>query len=130
MPIIEFDIHPVFGPIASILVSQREEPIDGLIDTGAAKSGVAQGWGERLGLVRSGPAVVHSVTSVEEVQTYYASISFVDATDGSVHMFDSRLHIIEYNSDLLGIPFLVGRDILERCIFAYSGPQKRISLSF
>lgn len=102
----------------------------GLIDTGASSTVMDPEIVKRLGLVATGttPIITPSTGSTPvQCNQYDICLAF---TNPKVHIQSLTMPAIEAELAFQGFHVLIGRDVLEKCILTYNGPQGIFSLEF
>jgi hypothetical protein len=104
-----------------------------VIDTGSGVTGLMRGALQPLGIEPFDRILICTPStepdSPHACDQYDVSLSLVSG--GSLLTFPS-IHVIapEDFSREEGIQALIGRDVLDRCVFEYFGPHKQFRLSF
>jgi hypothetical protein len=134
------------GPMIDLTVMQSPQRVDALkraarpysapmtvlalLDTGAASSVVDRDLIASLGLGHRGEIHIHTPstgTAYESRNTFDATLAIGGAVSTRLVL---TLQVIE--SDLASEWFfaLIGRDVLEHCVFIFDGPRGEFTLSF
>lgn len=112
------------------LAIPNEIQIRGLIDTGASSTALDQAVIAALGLVPTGTIPIHTPSTqgtAHVCNQYDVRITLVHPKL-SLHI--PALPVIDAGLATQGIQALIGRDVLERCLFIYNGQDNYFSLSF
>jgi hypothetical protein len=135
-----------YGPMTNVKVmlsTQRVEALKklnlpyappqtviGLIDTGASCSAIDVHLAKGLGLERRGVTHIHtpSTGSNYETRTTYDACYVIG--EGQPKALLRTLSVIECELASEGFYVIVGRDVLEDCVFTYNGPKARFSLKY
>jgi hypothetical protein len=104
--------------------------VAGLIDTGASCSAIDVVLANTLGLERRGVTNVHTPTTrgkAAAVNQYDACFVIGEGQSPALHL---TLSVIECEFASQGFLVLVGRDVLEHCVFTYHGPTAQWALEY
>lgn len=103
----------------------------GLIDSGSTVTGVAAQF---LGQYLLQPAATGTTTTAAgevEVKLYEVSLSIAPPGGAVSPLFaHPRLLVTELTHDIAPIDVLIGRDVINQCIFSVNGPRGEFSLIF
>lgn len=135
---------PVLELVVSVSRSRRyvltrfqslvPEPIvvRALIDTGATFSCLDSAVFKRLSLSSKGTIPILTPTtgaSPQPLNRYDVDLKCLTTPLENLFLFED-FPVLEAPLAAQGIQALIGRDILERCLFVYDGPANTFSLSF
>jgi hypothetical protein len=145
MPVIKGTIDAKLGPIVQVIVGADETYIKHLIsngrsvpqskhlmaiiDSGAERSGLSNGLAKKLSLQENGTCEVTSLSVTTTQIKYLSSLSMLDF-DCTVHKFSECFDVIDLPRTLNPISLLIGRDVLDKCVYVYNGPMKNWTLEF
>lgn len=98
--------------------------LDALLDTGASISGIDRAVAEQIGLVQVGSIKISGVTGIQDQPVFTARLTFdsPSATFDPVRITGSSLGSMEFQ-------VLIGRDVMERMVLVYDGPEGAFRLS-
>jgi hypothetical protein len=102
----------------------------GLIDTGASSSAIDVLLANALGLERRGVTQIHTPSTGdagEERTLYDACFVIGEGLPTALHL---TVQVIESEFASQGFYLLIGRDVLEHCVFTYDGPTARWTLKY
>ncbi len=128
-PLVQLTLTPLEEHAKAIAEKEgaMPEPVSGfaLIDTGAVNTCVDQEAAKRAGLVIVDSGKMTSATHKAEVVPVYAGA--FDFANFPINLVVQRA----YGAHLApqGLIALIGRDVLQRCLFIYNGPDGSFSLS-
>lgn len=119
--------HP--EAVARGMRERGQEPIkpvvlDAMLDTGASISAIDRSLAARLGLVQVGSVPISGVTGVQEQPVFTARLTFdrPAATFDPVRLTGAAIGVQQFH-------VLVGRDVMERMVLVYDGPEGVFQLS-
>jgi hypothetical protein len=134
-PVVEL-YASVSRPMATAMESAGEMPprpvvIRALVDTGASRSLVQSSIPRSLELDPVGIDYLNTASTGGTpiaCPVYSINLFFAGVPNGTL---DSDLRVVEIE-DLsgLGVDMLLGRDVLDRCLLVYTGPESRFTLVF
>jgi hypothetical protein len=102
----------------------------GLLDTGASCSAIDVLLAHRLGLEARGVTNIHTPSTGDaHVATNVYDVCYVIG-EGSPKPLVTNLSVIECKLASEGFLVLIGRDVLDKCVFQYNGPTARYTLEF
>lgn len=105
-------------------------PFVALIDTGASCTCLDPGVLAPLQLMPTGTASITTPsTGTKPHETYQYDVSIYIPSSGG-HLSFKTIPVIESQLKSQGIDGLLGRDILDRCLFSYNGSMKLFTLAF
>jgi hypothetical protein len=112
-------------------VPPRPVAVRALVDSGAARSIVQASIPGVLGLDPVDAVELHTASTdgtPTEHPVFAISLFFSGFPGG---MLDPDLRVVEIG-DLggLGAAMLLGRDVLDRCLLIYAGPERRFTIAF
>ena len=127
-PICTITLRPSCPAIRILKNKNKKIPIiqvKALIDTGASHTAISQNVIKYLKLVARGTVQVYTSSRTSEIRNEY-DISL---------KFDSKpyievLRVLEARLPDQRIECLIGRDVLQFCVFTYNGRKKEIQLKF
>ena len=109
-------------------------PVQGLIDTGASCTCVDPSVFETLGMSPTGKVPVYTPSTTEgtphEANQYDISIRIPGFRDHDPPLIYLALPVIEANLSHQGYDALIGRDILNACLFVYDARSGFFTLAF
>ena len=127
-PVIQAFVGPSRELIAAFGVDSAAAPtaISALIDTGAAATVITPDTAKLLRLRTVGVARIHTPTTVEPVLCRQFYVNFYFSKEFAIE------DLLVMEAPLTGQPVqcLVGRDILSRGVFTYSGVDNLFRLTF
>jgi predicted aspartyl protease len=126
-PICQVILKPSYPTIGQLKSKKKKVPsvsVSALIDTGASHTAVSGDVVKRLGLVPRGSVQVHTSHRSAEMRNEY------DISLKINHTCIEVVRALEANFPNHRIDCLIGRDILQHCVFTYDGPKKEMRLSF
>jgi len=148
MPHLTLTTSPGAGPILDVLIGVSEplrkimktqgaavpKPVSirVLLDTGASGTCVDLATLSALGLVPTGTALIHTVSTTGTpvpAALYDVSLALVHPGQQFVRWFDA-VPVMGASLAAQGIQGLVGRDILAQCLLVYDGQAGTFTLAF
>jgi hypothetical protein len=106
------------------------QTVTGLIDTGASCSAIDILLANGLGLERRGVTNVHTPSTGDRLESrnlYDACFVLGEGHSKALHL---TLSVIESEFASQGFFVLIGRDVLEHCVFTYDGRTAKHTLEF
>lgn len=104
-----------------------------LIDTGASCTCVDPGLVAPLGLVATGAMMIQTPSTngtPHACHQYDVALVIPPATPSDPHFFIGAMPILETPLRTQGIDGLLGRDVLQRCVYINNGPAGIFILSY
>ena len=104
--------------------------VTGLIDTGASCSAIDPSAVQSLGLIPSGKTQVYSSTTgtlPQSCDLYDVCLAFARP---ELKVIGVTIPVIEANFTNRKFKLLIGRDVLQLCLFVYDGKHGTFSLAF
>ena len=137
-PIIEIFVGLSMPRVQAIQAAGLQAPTPilarALIDTGASGTVVDKRVIQNLGIAPTGSVPMHTPSTGSTPQICYqydVSIWFFQPQmQPQYHLMAMTIPVVEADFSAQTIQALVGRDILERCLFHYNGSTSTISLSY
>lgn len=127
-PVCTVILKPSCPAISQLKRKNKKVPfisVRALIDTGASHTAISQNVIRHLKLVPRGTVQVHTSHRKAEIRNEYdVSLKF-DAKP-----YIEILRVLEANLPDQHIDCLIGRDVLQFCVFIYNGRRKEIQLKF
>lgn len=99
-----------------------------LVDTGADRSMVGPADAMRMGVrydLLENSSLITGIGGVKTVYLEHAILGF--AGSSHLHLYELPVGLTEHDSDLEGVPSLLGRDILDRWKIVYCRPDNILS---
>ena len=127
-PTCQIVLKPSDPTIQELRLEKKDVPaimVSALIDTGASTTAISQKVIKKLRLVARGTAKVYTSNKDSEIRNEF-DVALEFDTDAYIGI----LRVLDANLQDHSIDCLIGRDILERGILIYNGPEKKITLSF
>lgn len=135
--ILELYVHVTVHKLASIAAANLPIPspvlVRGLIDSGASGTCLDLTVIRQLGLQPTGSVPVHTASTAGAPQLRYQfDVALWLAPQPGAKPHNIRLTIPVIEADLAGqgIELLIGRNVLDQCLFVYDGPSSRVTLAF
>lgn len=107
--------------------------VRGLIDTGASGTCLDPSVVAKLGLLPTGSIPVHTASTAGKPQVRYqydVSLWLPIQRSAKPHNIRMTLPVIETDLSNQGIELLLGRNILDGCLFVYDGAAGSTTLAF
>jgi predicted aspartyl protease len=103
--------------------------VQAVIDTGATTSNVSARIAHRLGLTPHTHAKNQTVGGVVKVNLYRVSVGLPPVFGfPNTTVLEDMLEVAELPAALPGVEFLLGMDVLRRCVLTVNGPAGTVSL--
>jgi len=147
MPVLSLEVDHAGRPLLELYVTMGAShaqdrraaglPVPGalavvaLLDTGASRSVLALSVVAQLGLVSIGKTDVFTASSGDSPATLEVFAVDLALSGDRPGPFAVGLEVI--GSNTLGgvqVRMLLGRDVLDRCLLAYDGPNRRFALAY
>jgi predicted aspartyl protease len=118
-PYLDNFVGPTAAPVCRLRVSWngRSDTVEGVIDTGASWTVIPKELAIRLGLKIVAQGIINGVAGSKESNKYIANLEFAGLSLPRHLIFDFEK------------PFaLIGREILNKYISTFDGPQRQFSI--
>ena len=147
MPHLTFEVDRAGRPVLDLFLTQsaaeiealeavghggvQSLPVRALIDTGAGLTMIERSFVERLSLSPTGYVDVHTASTGQHPihsPVYTIQLSIAGMANGVIA---ADLPVV--SADDLGgleVQILLGRNLLDRCLFFLNGPERRFTLAF
>jgi hypothetical protein len=104
--------------------------VRGVIDTGTDVTAVSANLLRQLGVTSAASGTTNTVTGPVRVNLYEISLSVPASTPpASFLVVRPDLIVMELTAVLPDVDLLLGRDILDECLFFYDGPARQFLLA-
>jgi len=126
-PIYPVVITPSIPTIEALQLEKKDVPhikVKALFDTGAYSTAISKKVANFLKLIPRGTVNVYTSQSNKIVNEYDIALEF------DSHLYLNSLRVFGTGLHEHSIDCLIGRDVLQFCVFTYDGPNKRFKLSF